>query len=89
MRLLRSRLLELKQNEEDAKNAAERRAQVGSGERSERIRTYNFAQNRVTDHRYNITLYDLDNILEGNLDPLLSEIRAIDANQRLAEELHL
>ena len=89
MRLLRSRLLELKQNEEDAKNAAERRAQVGSGERSERIRTYNFAQNRVTDHRYNITLYDLDNILEGNLDTLLSEIRAIDANQRLAEELHL
>jgi peptide chain release factor 1 len=89
MRLLRSRLLELKQNEEDAKNAAERRSQVGSGERSERIRTYNFSQNRVTDHRYNITLYDLDNILEGNLDALLSEIRAIDANQRLAEELHL
>lgn len=89
MRLLRSRLLEIKQSEEDAKNAAERRSQVGSGERSERIRTYNFSQNRVTDHRYNITLYDLDNILEGSLDQLLSEIRAIDANQRLAEELHL
>ncbi len=89
MRLLRSRLLEIKQNEEDAKNAAERRSQVGTGERSERIRTYNFSQNRVSDHRYDITLYDLNNILEGNLDSLLSEIRAIDANQRLAEELHL
>jgi len=87
--LLRSRLLEIKQNEEDAKNAAERRSQVGTGERSERIRTYNFPQNRVTDHRYDITLYDLNNILEGNLDVLLSEIRAIDANQRLSIELHL
>ena len=89
LRLLRSKLLEIKQNEEDAKNAAERRSQVGSGERSERIRTYNFPQNRVSDHRYDITLYDLDHILEGNLDPLISEIRAIEANQRLAEELHI
>lgn len=89
LRLLRSRLLEIKQHEEDAKNAAERRSQVGTGERSERIRTYNFPQNRVTDHRYDITLYDLNNILEGNLDDLLSEIRAIDANQRLSKELHL
>ena len=89
MRLLRSKLLEIKQNEEDAKNAEERRSQVGTGERSERIRTYNFPQNRVSDHRYDITLYDLENILEGNLDTLISEIRAIDANQRLAEELHI
>ena len=89
MRLLRSKLLEIKQNEEDAKNAEERRSQVGTGERSERIRTYNFPQNRVSDHRYDITLYDLENILEGNLDHLISEIRAIDANQRLAEELHI
>jgi len=89
MRLLRSKLLEIKQTEEDAKNAEERRSQVGTGERSERIRTYNFPQNRVSDHRYDITLYDLENILEGNLDHLISEIRAIDANQRLAEELHI
>jgi peptide chain release factor 1 len=88
MRILRSRLLEMKQQEEDAKNAAERRSQVGSGERSERIRTYNFPQNRVTDHRYGITLYDLTNILEGQLDELLSEIRGLDAEQRLEDELN-
>ena len=89
MSILRSRLLQLKQDEEDRKNAAERRSQVGTGDRSERIRTYNYPQNRVTDHRYDLTLYDLTNILEGNLDELLGEIRAIDANRRLAEELNL
>ena len=89
MRILRSRLLERKQQEEDAKNAAERRGQIGSGDRSEKVRTYNFPQNRVTDHRYNITRYDLTNIMEGNLGELLTEIRAADAEQRLAEELHL
>ncbi len=87
LRLLRSRLLELKQQQEDAKNAAERRSQVGSGDRSERIRTYNYAQNRVTDHRFELTLYDLSNILEGNLEELLGEIRARDANNRLETEL--
>lgn len=89
MRILRSRLLERKQQEEDAKNAAERRGQIGSGDRSEKVRTYNFPQNRVTDHRYNITRYDLSNIMEGNLGELLAEIRAADAEQRLAAELHL
>ena len=89
MRILRSRLLERLQNEEDAKNAAERRSQVGTGDRSERIRTYNFPQNRVSDHRYDITLYDLTNIMEGNLDPLLEEIRAVDAERRLLTELNL
>ena len=88
-RILRSRLLERKQQEEDAKNAAERRGQIGSGDRSEKVRTYNFPQNRVTDHRYNITRYDLSNIMEGNLGELLAEIRAADAEQRLAAELHL
>ena len=87
LRLLRSRLLELKQQEEDAKNAAERRSQVGTGDRSERIRTYNYAQNRITDHRFELTLYDLNNIMEGNLDELLGEIRARDATLRLEAEL--
>jgi len=87
MRILRSRLLEQKQAEEDAKNAAERRQQVGTGERSERIRTYNYPQNRVTDHRYGITLYDLTNIMEGAIDDLLSEVVAKDAEQRLQGEL--
>jgi len=87
LRLLRSRLLERLQGEEDARNAAARRSQVGTGERSERIRTYNFPQNRVSDHRYDLTFYDLSNIIQGNLEPLLSEIRARDAEQRLAREL--
>jgi peptide chain release factor 1 len=87
LRLLRSRLLERLQAEEDARNAAERRSQVGTGERSERIRTYNFPQNRVSDHRFEITLYDLASIIQGNLEPLLSEIRARDAEDRLAREL--
>ena len=89
MRILRSRLLERKQQEEDAKNAAERRSQIGNGDRSEKARTYNFPQNRVTDHRFNITRYDLPAIIDGDLEGLLSEIRAADAEQRLAQELHL
>ncbi|MBO4513575.1 MAG: peptide chain release factor 1 [Victivallales bacterium] len=87
MTILRSRLLEIKQREEDEKNAGERRSQVGTGDRSERIRTYNFPQNRVTDHRFEITLYDLTNIMEGNLNDLLGEIRAIDADRRFTEML--
>ena len=89
MRILRSRLLERRQQEEDAKNAAERKNQIGNGDRSEKVRTYNFPQNRVTDHRFNITRYDLPAIIDGNLEGLLSEIRAADAEQRLAQELHL
>ncbi|MDD3695128.1 MAG: hypothetical protein PHG44_04090 [Lentisphaeria bacterium] len=89
MRFLRARLLEEMQAAEDAKNAANRCSQVGSGERSERIRTYNFPQNRVSDHRYDITLYDLENIIQGEMETLLSEIRTIDANRRLIEELNM
>lgn len=89
MSILRSRLLKIKQDEEDQKNAAERRSQVGTGDRSERIRTYNYPQNRVTDHRFELTFYDLTNIMEGNMDELLGEIRAVDANQRLSAELNL
>ncbi|MDD3118817.1 MAG: peptide chain release factor 1 [Victivallales bacterium] len=84
MRILRARLLEHLQQEENAKHAATKRAQVGTGDRSERIRTYNFPQNRVTDHRYNVTLYNLPSLLEGDLDSLLDEIIAIDCDRRLA-----
>jgi peptide chain release factor 1 len=87
MRILRSRMLEQLQAEEDAKNAAERRGQIGTGDRSERIRTYNYPQNRVSDHRFNVTLYDLANIMEGGLAELLGEIRALEAEKLLAEEL--
>ena len=75
MKVLLSRLLELEQQRAADERASERREQVGSGERSEKIRTYNFAQNRVTDHRASVTLHKLDTILEGDLDELLAAIR--------------
>ncbi|HVX11139.1 MAG TPA: peptide chain release factor 1 [Pirellulales bacterium] len=71
LRVLKSRLLEHKREQEHAKRAQERKTMVGSGDRSERIRTYNFPDNRVTDHRINLTLYKLDSILAGNLQPLV------------------
>ena len=83
LRILYARLLEAKQQEEQAKQAADKRSQVGTGDRSERIRTYNFPQNRVTDHRFNITNYALGAIMEGDLDALLEPIIAIDCERRL------
>src|SRR5690606_29469450 len=68
MRVLRARLLDLKRAQEAEREASVRRTQIGSGDRSQRIRTYNFPQNRVTDHRINLTLYNLDQIIEGQLD---------------------
>jgi peptide chain release factor 1 len=82
--VLRSRLLEQKIAEEDAKYAAQRKAQVGTGERNERIRTYNFPQNRVTDHRIELTLYNLPHVIDGDLDPLVEPLMAHDLEERLA-----
>ena len=76
MTVLRSRLLEHEQQRAADERASERRAQVGSGERSEKIRTYNFPQTRVTDHRAGVTLHKLDSILEGDLDELLDRVKA-------------
>jgi peptide chain release factor 1 len=80
MSLLQARLLDARVSEQQAEQAEQRRLLVGSGDRSERIRTYNFPQGRVTDHRINLTLYKLDEILEGGLDqvvqPLVSEYQA-------------
>ncbi|HYG21824.1 MAG TPA: peptide chain release factor 1 [Verrucomicrobiae bacterium] len=84
MTVLRSRLLERKIAEENAKYAAQRKEQVGTGERSEKIRTYNFPQNRVTDHRIEVTLYNLANVIEGDLNPLLDPLMAHDLEQKLA-----
>jgi peptide chain release factor 1 len=70
LRVLKTRLYEAKRNAEHQKRAEERKSLVGSGDRSERIRTYNFPQNRITDHRINLTLYKLDQIIAGNLQPL-------------------
>jgi peptide chain release factor 1 len=83
MTVLRSRLLDRKIAEENAKYAAHRKDQVGTGERSEKIRTYNFPQNRVTDHRIEVTLYNLANFIEGDLDPLIDPLMTHDLEERL------
>ena len=83
--MLRSRLLERKVAEENAKYAAQRKAQVGTGERNERIRTYNFPQNRVTDHRIELTLYNLANVIEGDLDGLIEPLMTNAMEARLAD----
>jgi peptide chain release factor 1 len=82
--VLRSRLLEARVAEENAKYAAQRKAQVGTGERNERIRTYNFPQNRVTDHRIELTLYNLPSVIDGDLDPFIDPLMADDIRSRLA-----
>jgi peptide chain release factor 1 len=84
MTVLRSRLLERKVSEENARYAAQRKAQVGTGERNERIRTYNFPQNRVTDHRIELTLYNLSTVLEGEIDHVIEPLMTDDLEQKLA-----
>ena len=86
MRVLRSRLLELERSRADEKLAAERRRMVGSGDRSEKIRTYNFPQNRVTDHRIGLTLHQLPAILGGDLDPLIEPLSEDDRARALEEQ---
>lgn len=82
--VLRSRLLDRRVAEENAKYAAQRKAQVGTGERNERIRTYNFPQNRVTDHRIELTLYNLPAVLEGDIDPIIEPLMANELEEKLA-----
>jgi len=84
MTVLRSRLLEAKIAEENAKYAANRKQQVGSGERNEKIRTYNFPQNRVTDHRIEVTLYNLSVFIDGDLDGLIEPLITHDMEEKLA-----
>jgi peptide chain release factor 1 len=83
MKVLRARLFELERERKDAERAEERKGQVGSGDRSERIRTYNFPQNRVTDHRAGITLHRLERVIEGELDELLDGLHEHFQLQRL------
>ena len=85
LKVLRSRLLEAKIAEENARYAANRKQQVGTGERNEKIRTYNFPQNRVTDHRIELTLYNLASVIEGELDPLIEPLMVNDLEQKLSE----
>jgi peptide chain release factor 1 len=84
MQVLRSRLLKLAQDEHDAAMSVERRAQVGGGGRSEKIRTYNFKENRLTDHRIGFTIYRLADVLAGNLDEIVDALIADDRARQLA-----
>ncbi len=83
MQVLRARLLRAKEEEEAAKYAAERRGQVGSGDRSERIRTYNFPQSRLTDHRIGFTAHNLEDVVEGDLDAVIEALHAADLAARI------
>jgi peptide chain release factor 1 len=86
MKILRSRLYEAMLEEHDAKIASERRMQVGTGDRSERIRTYNFPQGRLTDHRIGLTIYRLEDILNGNLDEVFDALATADQAAKLANQ---
>jgi len=86
MRVLRARLYDYYRRQKEEERARERRQQIGSGDRSERIRTYNFPQGRVTDHRINLTLYKLDSIMEGDLDELIDALTLDEQTRKLKEE---
>ncbi|MFL6541154.1 MAG: peptide chain release factor 1, partial [Chthoniobacterales bacterium] len=73
------------QREEEAKYSAHRKNQIGSGGREEKIRTYNFPQNRITDHRIGLTLYNLDRVIEGDLGEMLTSLQSADLQERLKE----
>lgn len=84
MTVLRSRLLKRREEEERARYAATRRSQIGSGDRSERIRTYNFPQNRLTDHRIGLTLYNLPQVMEGAIEPVVQALLKADFQEKMA-----
>jgi peptide chain release factor 1 len=85
MKILRARIYEAERARTDALRAADRKGQVGSGDRSERIRTYNFPQGRVSDHRINLTIYEIDKVMEGELDRFVDALIAEDRAAKLAE----
>ena len=87
MKVLTAKLLDMQRAADAAKLASDRKTQVGSGDRSERIRTYNFPQNRVTDHRINLTLYNLDRVIEGEMDALVKALYANDIELKLQKQL--
>ena len=86
LKILRSRIYEKKQREADEKMAAQRKLQVGTGDRSERIRTYNYPQSRVSDHRIGLTLYKLDAILDGDLDELIDALLTFEQTEKLQQQ---
>ena len=84
--ILRAKIFDMKQREQNEKIAKERKSQVGSGDRSEKIRTYNYPQSRVTDHRINKTIYSLNEFLNGDIDSIVTELIAVDTAERLRSE---
>ena len=88
MKVLRARLYDAQQREIAEAEASERKSMVGSGDRSEKIRTYNFPQNRLTDHRINLTLYKLDRVMEGDLDELLTALYEHDVEIRIQQQMN-
>jgi peptide chain release factor 1 len=86
MRVLRARLYERRQAEQDAELSAARRSQLGSGDRSEKVRTYNYPQNRVTDHRVGVTLPLREQVLAGHLEAFTEALRAQERQRRLEEQ---
>jgi len=87
MKMLRAKLYEVKLNEQTASVAAQRKSMVKSGDRSDKIRTYNFPQNRITDHRIGLTLYNLSGVVDGDLDGLIEKIRVADRAEKLQAEV--
>jgi peptide chain release factor 1 len=85
MKVLRSRLLEIETEKKQKERAMERKTQVGTGDRSERIRTYNYPQNRVSDHRIGLTLHKLEQVLEGNMDEIIDALITHYQAERLKE----
>ena len=86
MRLLKSRIYEIEKQKQDQELASERRSQVGAGDRSEKIRTYNYPQGRITDHRIGLSIYQMEDFLNGNLDETIDAITAYDRAEKLKGE---
>jgi peptide chain release factor 1 len=86
MKMLRAKLYEAKMVEQTASVAAQRKSMVKSGDRSDKIRTYNFPQNRVTDHRIGLTLYNLAGIVDGDLDEMIEKLQVADRAEKLQAE---
>ena len=83
MKVLKARLYDLELKKQNKEISAQRKSMVGSGDRSDKIRTYNFPQNRVTDHRIGLTLYNLSGIIEGNLDEIIEQLKIADRAEKL------
>ena len=88
MKVLKSRLLKMEQDKQNEAIASDRRSQVGSGDRSEKIRTYNFPQSRITDHRIGLTLYKLDEVMNGSLDEVIDALVTAQRAEQLKESMN-